>query len=49
MPSAYRPVFQTALCFGDSRLLDVLGEVIMEASASRATDGETGILDRDLR
>ena len=37
---AYRPVFQTALCFGDSRLLDVLGEVIKEASASKAADGE---------
>lgn len=38
---AYRPVFYTALCFGDSRLMDVLGEVIIEASASRAAKGET--------
>ena len=37
---AYRPVFYTALCFGDSRLMDVLGEVIAEASASQASKEE---------
>lgn len=36
----YRPVFYTALCFGDSRLMDILGEVIIGASASRAAYGE---------
>ncbi len=36
----YRPVFYTALCFGDSRLMDILGEVIVGASASRAAYGE---------
>lgn len=37
---AYRPVFYTALCFGDSRLIDVLGEVIIEATASQASKEE---------
>lgn len=36
----YRPVFYTALCFGDSRLMDILGEVILGAVGSRAAYGE---------
>lgn len=36
----YRPVFYTALCFGDSRLMDILGEVIIGAAGSRAAYGE---------
>lgn len=36
----YRPVFYTALCFGDSRLMDVLSEVIIGAAGSRAAYGE---------
>lgn len=36
----YRPVFYTALCFGDSRLMDILGQVIVGAAQSRAAYGE---------
>lgn len=36
----YRPVFYTALCFGDSRLMDILGEVVIGAAGSRAAYGE---------
>lgn len=36
----YRPVFYTALCFGDSRLMDILGQVIIGASGSRAAYDE---------
>lgn len=37
---AYRPIFYTALCFGDSRLMDVISDVIVEASASQTSKGE---------
>lgn len=37
---AYRPSFYTAFCFRDSRLIDILGQVIIGFSASRASHGQ---------
>lgn len=38
---AYRPSFYTAFCFRDGRLLDILGQVIIGFSASKASHGRS--------